>query len=175
MALFGCNRSWVSCAAGESLFSSHPSIGVTGGQRADMNVWAYGSCTFPSKPILFAIHADQVPAKDARGPFELGDLTRNTDDKYFGVKVFVSLATLFQAPKADDDEEGPSQGTSLIPRVSRTGALAQLCGPYSELLYAIMGGITRMMKKLTPVGVLVPAIVSGPFRSKYAWLSVCPV
>lgn len=127
-----------------------------------MNVGAYGSCTFPSKPFLFAIHADQGPAKAARSPFELGALTCNTDDKYFGFKVFVSLATLFQAPKAVDDEEDPSQGTSLIPRVSRTGALAQLCGPYSDLLYAIMGGITRMLTKLTPVGVLVP--VSGPVR-----------
>lgn len=121
----------------------------------------------PSPLSLFCLRSMLIRCrqrKAARSPFELRALTCNTDDKYFGFKVFVSLATLFQAPKAVDDEEDPSQGTSLIPRVSRTGALAQLCGPYSDLLYAIMGGITRMLTKLTPVGVLVPAIVSGPVR-----------
>lgn len=83
----------------------------------------------------------QSPAKDARLPFETGGLTQKSPREFFGVKIFVVLAVKYQ--RVDDaDEEGDAQ-EALSPRVSASGTLSTLCGPYAQRLYDVLALVVR--------------------------------
>lgn len=87
----------------------------------------------------------QSPAKDARLPFEQGALTQKSPRESFGVKIFVVLAVKYQAVD-HDDEEGDVQ-EALNVRVSASGTLSNICGPYARLLYDVLARVVRAQKE----------------------------
>lgn len=90
----------------------------------------------------------QCPAKEARRPFERGDLTKNTAGKFFGVKIFVVLAIKYQRL-----DQGDERQAALNARISATCTLSTVCGLYAQLLYDVLALIdtARRKGKLTEV------------------------
>lgn len=96
----------------------------------------------------------QQPAKDARKPFEQGEHTQGSGARYFGVKVFVVLALRFQAETTQGNDDPNIKEGALAVRVSKTGRLSTICGPYATLLQQVLAQITEATTKtnLTQVG-----------------------
>lgn len=64
-----------------------------------------------------------------------------TPNKFFGAKVFIILALRYQGQAV---QSGDERTGTMNTRVSSSGALYNICGPYAQLLQRVLEEITKI-------------------------------